>query len=331
MDPVTHALASAALDRAGLHLLSRRSLLILIASGVAADLDWLSSFLGAGSYLRWHDALLHSLLGSAILAVVMATIFWLACRNDAKSPLRFRPVLLLCAIGASAHLLLDLATAGGVRLLWPFQPRWIAFDWLPEIDAWILAILLIGLLLPGLFRLVSEEIGAKKKGRAPSKMAIASLVIVALYVGLRAEMHSSAIQALLSSDYHGRTPLVAGAFPDSTSPFSWYGVVDTSNTIETLQVNVGPSASLDAETSITHFKPESSVALDAARRAPLARIFMAYARFPMAEVEDLDSGYRVTIRDMRFAARSDSAANMAAIIELDKSLAVRDARIEFTH
>jgi inner membrane protein len=263
--------------------------------------------------------------------VAIATILWLAWRKNARVPLRFGPVLLLSAIGASTHLLLDLATADGVQLFWPFRSGWIAGDWLSGIDAWILAILLIGLLLPGLFRLVSEEIGAKKKHRAPSKMAIAALVIVALYVGLRANMHQAAVQGLLSRDYHGRVPLVADAFPDSTSPFSWHGVVDTSNTIETVEVETGPAEALDAEASITHFKPENSTALDAARRAPLARRFLTYARFPMAEIESLDSGYRVTIRDMRFPAQSDAAGNLIAVIELDQQLAVRDETIQFAH
>ncbi|HEV2298816.1 MAG TPA: metal-dependent hydrolase [Candidatus Acidoferrales bacterium] len=330
MDPVTHALTCVALDRAGLRRVSRQALPILVASGVAADLDLLSYFGGAASYLRLHDTLLHSLLGSTIVALAVAFAFWLPGRRNAKSPLRFRPVLLLSAIGAAAHLILDLASFGGVRLLWPFSGRWFAWDFVSDLDLWILAILLIGLLLPGLFRMVSEEIGAKKKGQAPSKMAIAALALVALYVGLRADMHQAAVQALLSRDYHGRVPLLAGAFPDSTSPFSWRGVVDTQNTIETLEVDVGPEASLDPEASLTHFKPDNSQVLEAARRSPVARSFLAYAQFPLAEAEDLDSGYRVTLRDMRFPAQSDAAGNMIAIIELDQQLRVRDERLEFT-
>ena len=331
MDPVTHALTSLALDRAGLRRVSRQSLLILVASGVAADLDLLSYLGGPSSYLRWHDTLLHSVLGTAIVALAVAFAFWLPGRRNATSPLRFRPVLALSVIGAAAHLILDLATSSGVQLLWPFQGKWFAWDLLNELDLWILAILLIGLLLPGLFRMVSEEIGAKKKNKAPSKMAIVALVLVTFYIGLRAEMHHAAVQALLSRDYHGRFPLLAGALPDSTSPFSWRGVVDTQNTIETLDVGVGPFESLDPESSLTHFKPDGTKALDAARRSTLARRFLAYAQFPIAEVEELDSGHRVTLRDMRFPSQSDATGNLTAIIELDQQYEVRDARIEFTH
>lgn len=330
MDPVTHALTCVALDRAGLRRTSRHAMLILVASGVAPDLDLLSYFGGGDLYLRWHDTVLHSILGSAMVAIGVALAFWIPGRRNAKSPLRFRPVLALSAIGAATHVFLDLASTSGVQLLWPFHGKWFAWDLLSELDLWVLASLLVGLLLPGLFRLVSEEIGAHKKTKAPSKMAMAALVVVALYIGLRAEMHHAAVQALLARDYHGRFPLVAGAMPDATSPFSWRGIVDTSNTIETVDVGVGPEESLDPEASLTHFKPDGTRALDAARRSALARRFLAYAQFPIADVEDLDSGHRVTLRDMRFPSQSDAAGNVVAIIELDQQYEVRDARIEFT-
>lgn len=331
MDPVTHALTSVALDRAGLCRISRLALPILVASGVAADLDLLSYFGGAAFYLRVHDTLFHSLLGSAIIAVGVALAFWIPGRRNTKSPLRFRLVLLLCVIGAAAHLLLDLTTTSGVQLFWPFSGRWFAWDLQTNIELWILGILLAGLLLPSLFRLVTEEIGMRKNKNRPSKAALAALVMLVLYIGLRAYMHHSAVQTLLSEDYHGRMPLVAGAFPNPTSPFSWRGVVNTSNTIETVNVNTGPGASLYSETSITHFKPVEVAPLDAARHAPFAQRFLAYAQFPMAEVDELTDGYRVTLRDMRFSQDSDAAGNLIAIIQLNSHLNVTSEEIQFSN
>jgi inner membrane protein len=330
VDPVTHALASAALDRAGLHRKSRLALPILVVSGVVADLDLLSYFGGANFYLRVHDTLFHSLLGSVMVAFAVALAFWIPGRRNPKSPLRFGPVFLLCVIGMAAHLILDLATTSGVQLFWPFSGRWFAWDFLADIDIWILAILLAGLLLPGLFRLVTEEIGMRKKGNRPSMAAVAALVLVALYIGLRADMHFDAVQTLLSQDYHGRLPLVAGAFPNPTSPFAWRGVVNTANTIETIRVDTGPGASFYSETSITHFKPVEAAPLDAARHTSLGRRLLAYAQFPMAEVEDLTDGFQVTLHDMRFESDSDSPGNLAAIITLDSHLEVRSEEIRFT-
>ena len=329
MDPFTHALASFALDRAGLNRVSRMAMAILVISGVAADLDWLSYLGGAGAYFHYHDTVLHSIAGSAILAVAIALICCWAAKKYTKSPLEFGPVLLLCAIGVAGHLLLDLATADGVQLLWPFSGRWFAWDWLTGIDPWILAILLAGLLVPGLLRLVSEEIGEKKKKPGPSRGAIAALVVMGLYIGWRADLHYRAVQILLANDYHGAMPMVAGAFPDSTSPLSWRGLVDTENTIEEVSVPFGPGTVFDATLSLTHYKPPSSPVLEAARRAPLAREFLRYAQFPVATEEDLGDGYRVTLQDMRFPDGANTLDDLIAVIDLDNGRNLRYERMEF--
>jgi inner membrane protein len=229
----------------------------------------------------------------------------------------------------AGHLLLDLATADGVQLLWPFSGRWFAWDWLTGIDPWILAILVAGLLVPGLFRLVSEEIGEKRKKHGPSRGAIAALVIMGLYIGWRADLHYRAVQMLLANDYHGAMPMVAGAFPDSTSPLSWRGVVDTENTIEEVNVPFGPGTVFDATLSLTHYKPPSSPVLEAARRAPLAREFLRYAQFPVAREEDLGDGYRVTLQDMRFPDGANTLDDLIAVIDLDNGRNLRYERMKF--
>lgn len=329
MNPITQVLMTVALDRAGLRRVSRMALPILIVSGVASDLDLVSYFGGANAYLHYRYAVLHSILGAPILAIVIALAFWLAARRNQAAPLRFSRVLLLCVIGIGAHILLDVATEDGVQLLWPFRARWFSWDLLSGVDPWILAVLAAGLLLPALFHLVSEEIASKKKRPRPSKGAIAVLVIVGLYIGVRAEMHGTAVQMLLGQDYHGAMPLVAGAFPDSASLFLWRGVIDTKNTIEVVSVPVGGGDVFDANSSLTHYKPGSSPALDAARGAPLAKQFLRYARFPLADLENLANGYRVTLRDLRFPDDSDTPDDLVAVIELNSNFTVRAQVMEF--
>jgi len=318
-----------ALDRAGLRRVSRMALPILIVSGVAADLDLLSYFGGANAYLHYRYAVLHSIVGAPILAILIALTFWLLARSSQAAPLRFSRVLLLSVIGIGVHILLDGATADGVQFLWPFRARWFSWDLLSGVDPWILAVLAAGLLLPALFHLVSEEIGSKKKRARPSKGAIAALVVVALYIGARAEMHSTAVQTLLAQDYHGATPLVAGAFPDSASLFLWRGVIDTKNTIEVVSVPVGDGDVFDANSSLTHYKPGSSPAIDAARNAPLAQEFVRYARFPLADLENTADGYRVTLRDLRFPQDADTPDNLIAVIELNANFTLRAQSIQF--
>jgi membrane-bound metal-dependent hydrolase YbcI (DUF457 family) len=329
MDPVTHGLLSAALDRAGLRRVSPKAMLILVISGTAADLDLLSYFGGASAYFHYHYAVLHSIVGNAVLAVGVALGFWVFGRGPRRQPLRFAPVLLLCSIGAGVHMLFDCLGTDGVQLFWPFRARWFALDLLPQIDPWILGALIVGLLLPALFRLVSEEIGERKKEKTVSKGAVAALLVVALYTGERGLLHQHAVQTLMAHDYHGAVPIAAGAFPDSPSPFLWRGVVATANTIEQLSVPVGSSEEFRASSSLTNYKPENSLALDVARRTPFAKQFLRYARFPLVELQAIPNGSLVTIRDLRFPQDSDSPGNLRAVIELDGESHVRSEEMEF--
>lgn len=329
MDPFTHALTSFALERAGLRRVSRSALPILLVAGVAADLDLLAQFGGANAYFHYHYAVLHSLLGNAVLVFTVALAFWIFDRGAKRAPLRFSRVLLLCLIAAALHVLLDCFGAEGVQLLWPFHIRWFSLDCLPELDPWIIALLLIGSLVPALFHLITEEISSRKHKRRASTGAIVALALMAAYIAGRAVLHHSAIQTLLEHDYHGAAPILAGAFPDSDSPLVWHGVVDTTNTIEVVDVPVGIADTFNPLSSLSHFKPPSSPELDAARRAPLAAEFLRYARFPLANLQTISGGSIVTLRDWRFAEDSPYPANLSAIIQLDNALHLQDEHLEF--
>ena len=50
------------------------------------------------------------------------------------------------------------------NFLWPFRAHWSAWDLINDLDLWTLLLLVVGLLLPMLFGLVNEEVGARKKG-----------------------------------------------------------------------------------------------------------------------------------------------------------------------
>ncbi len=327
MEPVTHTLASLALARAAQKRLPRWGTTMVVVSGVAADLDFVSYLGGAGAFLRLHRAALHSLLGSAVLACAIAAAF---CALDKKfpskpspagapAPLRFAPALFACAIGVAGHLLLDLASGIGVQLFWPFHSRWYAWDLVANLDPWILVLLTAGLLLPMLFRLVSEEIGDRKKTTKGLAGAFVTLLLLCAYLGARAILHSQAVDLLLAREYHGREPLSAGAFPSSSAPMDWRGVVVTDSTIEEVEVPLGSGSDFDPDRSLTHFKPEDSPALEAAENTADAERFIRYARFPIASVTRMEDGYRVELQDLRFAPGDSSPDNIIVRVDLDSA------------
>jgi inner membrane protein len=329
VEPVTHALTSLLLARAAQKHLPRFGAAMLIISGIAADLDYLSYFGGASVFLRFHRTVLHSLLGSAILACMVAGFFFLLGRNRLQnasvatpSPLRFLPSLAVCAVGVAAHVLFDVASGIGVRLLWPFRNGWIAWDLITNLDPWILVILVLGIFLPELFRLVSEEIGEQKKGPRGQGASVVALLFLLLYFGARVDLHSRATDMLNSREYHGTPPLAVGAFPLSVSPFRWRGVISTDNAIQEAEISLGPGSQFDPDRTITHYKPQASTALDAAQNTKTAKRFLGYARFPLATLEQSDSGYRVFMRDMRFASNDANPDNIIAIVRLDPNLKI---------
>ena len=333
MEPITHGLVSLAVARVAQRRLPRYGTSMLIVSGVAADLDYASYLAGPSAFLKLHRALFHSAIGSVALIGAIATAFcFLDRKRPAKNPvarLTFAAAAAVCAMGVVVHLALDLCNGESVQLLWPFKIVSAAWNLTQSLDPWILFLLLAGLLLPHLFRLVSDEIGERKKGAVGGKGAAIALILLLAYMGARAYLHSRAVDLLISREFHRREPLSAGAFPSATAPFSWRGVVTTDNTIEEVDFSVAPGAEFDPDRSLTHYKPEESAALDAAQATASAKKFLAYARFPLASVTHLEDGFRFELRDMQFASGDTSPADIFVRVDLDSSLRVREEAFRF--
>jgi len=336
LDPVTQALASLTLARARPVPLPRFGTTMMIVAGVAPDLDYASYFGGAGAFLRYHRTLLHSIPAAALLSCAVAGGFCLlANKKDEKdrprpaAPLTFATAFTACAVGSGGHILLDLASGEGMQLLWPFRVHWTAGGLVANFDLWVLVLLFAGLLIPQLFRLVGDEIGARKKGAQSTAAAIFTLLLLAVYFGSRADLHSRATGLLLSSEYRGREPLAAGAFPSSVNPLDWRGVVATDNTVEEVDVPLGPRADFQPDDSLTHYKPQESPALDAAEKTSAAQAFLKYAEFPLASVSRHEDGYRFDLRDARFPDSDASPANIVVRVDLNGSYQV--TRQEFRY
>jgi inner membrane protein len=329
MEPITNALAAAALGRAGLNKVTPMATPMLIVSGLAADVDWATRFGGAGAFMRWHHSATHSLFGSVVLIAVLTAIFWLAGRKYPKFAFALFPAIVICTIGTAMHLLLDLLNSDGIKLLWPFSRKWFAWDLADRVDTWVIFSLLCGLLLPELFRLVLEEIGSRPGKHGRQRGAIAGLILVALFITGRAFAHQRALALLDSREYRGHAPLEIAAFPHSSNPFDWSGVVETDIALATVDTPLGPFSVFDPELAEVYFKPESSLTLTNAMNSRTAIAFLEYARFPLADVEAESSGYVIRLRDMRFVAGLPGERGIIAVINLNKESLVAGEHLEF--
>src|SRR5258708_40371203 len=221
----------------------------MILAGTLADVDFLSGLFGPSVFLSWSGGPLHSIAGAIAIGLLVSILI----RTYAKS----RGLLLsgvlwwlapICA--ALLHTGMDTLLSSGVTLLWPISTKRIALDWAPGFDLWILILLVIGIFLPELFRLVSDEIGAKSKKPRGQAGAVITIVLVAAYFVLRGFLHGSATMAMLERSYASESPRRAAAFPDPISPFLWHGIVETESALHAVQV---PTCLL------TNFTPESPV------------------------------------------------------------------------
>jgi membrane-bound metal-dependent hydrolase YbcI (DUF457 family) len=316
MDPLTHVLTSFAIYRAAAPRHSRFAAPLLVTAGVLPDLDLLSFLAGPRAFVIYDGALTHSLLGAALLAAAVGILFFLLARNSKKDRLPLSLALGLSALGVAAHLALDLCGTPAVRLLWPFSQRQFACDFVPIFDPLILLLLLAGLLLPALAKLVSEEIGERRKTPRGITGARIALTLLVAFLAARAVLHQRAVTLLLSSEYHGAPPLAATALP-SLSLLTWHGIVDTGTAFEELPVPLGPAENFDPVRSAQIFKPHPSPALDAATGTRAARAFLAFARIPLASVQPAETGaFQFDLRDLSNTYQSNLLPKPIARIEL---------------
>ncbi|HYX70696.1 MAG TPA: metal-dependent hydrolase [Terriglobales bacterium] len=340
MEPITHFLTGACLARAGLNRTSALATTTLVLAAEAADIDivWLSK--GPVFYFGHHRGITHTLVGVPfVAALTLGFIYalWRAARYFAmpdpmgcagcppsSAPSERRPrwgiLYLLAVLAGLSHILLDYTNSYGVRPFMPFSYRWYSWDIVNIYDGLIWAVLLAGLLLPALFRLVNEEIGAGAKGPRGRAGAIFALVAIVLIWTVRDYEHRKAVEVMRSIEYENALPLRASAYPYAVSPFRWYGVAETTNFFEMVVVDSSkPDIDPQSKTRI-RYKPEETPASLAAKQTYLGRVYLDWAQYPMTETEQRSDGtYEVRFIDLRYTYPERGSALRSAVI-LDKDL-----------
>jgi inner membrane protein len=331
MDNLTHTLTGIALANAGLNRKTRFATLALVIGSNLPDIDIVWSLGGGATYLKYHRGITHSILGAAILAALLAAVIYYLGRNaappkKARPPLNARWLCLICGIALEGHVLMDFTNAYGVRLFMPFSSRWYAWDIMYIFDPLLLAMLVAGFAWPGLFRLISEEVGARKPGFR--RGAIFSLSCLVLLWGLRDVAHRRVVAQLDAHIYGEENPIQVGAFPSAVNPFEWTGVVETDSAFRVISASALDN-DVDMSNARVFFKPESTPALEAAEKTRTASIFLDFARFPWANVNESDLGDDVTIRDLRFYSPTERRPGFVAEIVLNKELKVVSQSFSF--
>jgi len=331
LDPLTHTLTATAMSHSGLNRKTRFATLALIIGSNLPDIDSISRLDGSATYLKYHRGITHSLLGVIVLgALLAAVVYYLGRRAQPKKtgpPVDARWLLVCCLLATGSHLLLDFTNSYGVRPFLPFSGRWYAWDIMFIIDPLLLTLLALGLGLPWLFRLVSEEVGARKPSY--QRGAIFALSCLILLWGLRDFAHRRVLSLLDSHTYLQENPRRVGAFPTPVNPFAWTGVVETDSVFHVLPANA-LADDVDATRTRVFRKEESTPPLEAALNTRTAKIFLDFARFPWDSVAETEKGYDVTLRDLRFLSSALSRRGFVVDVRLDKQLRVRSESFSFS-
>jgi inner membrane protein len=335
LEPVTHFLFGACLGRAGLNRKTALATLTLTLAAEAPDLDVLASLHGRVFGFAHHRGFTHSFLGVPLVGAAVVGFIYLIWRLRGRKtnynlPPKWGLLFLYACLAGLSHILLDFTNNYGVRPFWPFSEKWYSWDIVFIVEPVMLALMILGLVVPSLFALVDKEIGARPRGPRGSIGATLALVGIVLMWGVRDYEHRRAVNALGARTYNDAEPIRASAFPAMINPFQWHGMIETPAFFALAPVDsLGPEVDPDGQLEIRYKPAETAVTL-AAKASYAGRVFLDWAQYPITETETIESprpGYIVRFQDLRFAGlgvaagkRSRSALGQA--VELDRNLKV---------
>jgi membrane-bound metal-dependent hydrolase YbcI (DUF457 family) len=371
MDNITHTLFAATLARTPLGRAGRGATAALVLASNAPDVDIVATAGGALKYLEWHRGPTHGPFGILGLGLVTAGLVWIGrsaldrgrVAGQGRVPdAPFGILAIVSILGVLLHVLMDLPTSYGTRVLSPFDWHWYAFDWMPILDIYLLMALAAGLFFG------SGSIAAGRRNAA------IVLVFMSANYGVRAAAHERAIAiaprvfgpllpprcdpapaaAGLTIDRWPRTAPSApsgpatrcliemAAMPDLGSPFRWRLIAQLSNAYEIRDVNLldavfrTPSGAGAMWRLTLTYPNQWTPAVVQAAGTRVAQAFLGFSRFPAARsFVDRDAVTTVRWTDVRFSAGprppgapSDSVANLfTATVRIAAGGRILDAQL----
>ena len=261
MEPVTHLLTGACLSRTGLNRRAAYATLTMVVAAEFPDVDTLWSVRGPIEGFQHHRGITHTFLGLPFeAALIVGGVYvwhrWRVRRERGQARLHARPLTAapvcwgvlygLALVSLLSHLLLDYTNNYGLRPFFPFDGHWYAASIVFIFDPLMFALLVGSLIMPWLFGLVNAEVGAKKQPFVGRGWAIAALLGVVAWWGLRMVEHQRAVQMAMGQSVVAPASATGSmqtdadaayvpsylptrralASPDLLSPFRWSAVMD---------------------------------------------------------------------------------------------------------
>jgi inner membrane protein len=316
MDNLTHGLlglAVGALRRPDSTARSGTDGATLLACVLAAELPDLDTLLPADNSalhdLQAHRGLSHSLLMALVVALVatlLARLVFRGARPVAVFPYALVSVLL-------AHLLPDLWTGWGTRLLLPFSDLRLALDWTLVVDPFVTLPLLAG----AVWAWRGRHSGAWRRA------LLTGLCVSAAYVGARVAVKAHLEQVVRTAYPKAERTRV---FPTWLGITRWRYVAQDSSLYAA--GDVGPLRAPREQRRVPVPPPDALPA--EVRAVPTVGEALAWARFPLVSSAPMSDGaLEVRVADLRYHLEGKPTLTFVVALEpVGDGYRVRSARLE---
>jgi inner membrane protein len=297
MEPVTHFLTGACIGRAGFNRRSAYATLAAVLAAEASDLDVFWGVLGPVEELKHHRGITHTFIAVPVIAAVVVGVVWLIDRirrgrarsslsNSQVQEVRVPPaqpiswgwLYLTALVAALSHLLLDWTNNYGLRPFFPFNPKWYMGSIVFIVEPVLLGLLALALVMPWLFGLADQEIGARRRrfrGRGWAIFALGGMV--ALW-GWRWFEQEQALTMLGKTEVTREPVLRIALEPYAVNPYRWHAILETRDFYQTAEVNTFNPDSAVAITSDPEqdvmYEPADTPAVEAAKLTLLGRVYL---------------------------------------------------------
>lgn len=298
MDNICHTLVGAVCSEAGLKHSTRFAAPVLLIAANLPDIDVLA-FVSDVPAVALRRGWTHGILAQALLPLLFTGAVMLVDRlrraPRGHPPARALPVLALSYVGVLSHVCLDWLNTYGVRLLMPFSPRWFHGDSVFIIDPWLWLALGAGVFL--------------SRRRATFTPARVALTVAAAYIAAMVWSAQAARDVVIDAwiRERGRPPHALMVGPAPANPLRKALIVDDGSYYERGTFTWWPARVTFDGQRVPRRGEEPAVARAREQDADM-RAVLSWARFPYYELERVDGGTRVTLRDLRFGARLGSVS-----------------------
>ncbi|MEO6392427.1 MAG: metal-dependent hydrolase [Pyrinomonadaceae bacterium] len=185
MDNLTHSLVGVLVAKTGLERLSPYAIAAAVVSANAPDLDLIATVGGRWSYLEHHRGITHSIVGVAVISLLVTLCFWLLDRLLAKrlqqAPrVKVAGLTVVCLIATATHPILDWTNNYGIRPFLPWSDQWYYGDLVFVFDPWL------WLLLGGAAFVVTANSRARIFVWTILGTILSATILIAGYLGLPA-------------------------------------------------------------------------------------------------------------------------------------------------